>query len=99
MNPDVEYTVAITAFWAIETVYNDSFVYCLEDGSRVPLELKEACERWGNEGFSQYCSSLVSIVNRCLESSSDNVLKKAEVVLLKVLELEVDFWNMSLGHS
>ncbi|CAI9765821.1 unnamed protein product [Fraxinus pennsylvanica] len=97
MNPDVEYTLAITAFWAIETVYQESFAHCLEDGSRTPEELKETCQRWGNEGFGQYCCSLKNITNRCLEKASDDVLSKAEVILIRILEHEVEFWNMSRG--
>ncbi|CAA3012118.1 probable bifunctional TENA-E protein [Olea europaea var. sylvestris] len=97
MNPDVEYTLAITAFWAIETVYQESFAHCLEDGSKTPEELKETCQRWGNEGFGQYCSSLQNITNRRLEKASDDMFSKAEVILIRVLEHEVEFWNMSRG--
>lgn len=98
MNPEVEYSVAITAFWVIEAVYQKSFSHCLEDDSRTPQELKETCQRWGNEGFGQYCKSLENIANRCLQTASDEVISKAEVVFLKVLEHEVDFWNMSRGE-
>ncbi|CAK9145647.1 unnamed protein product [Ilex paraguariensis] len=96
---DVEYTVAITAFWAIEAVYQESFAHCLEDGSKTPEELKETCQRWGNEGFSQYCHCLRNIANRCLQKATDDVLSKAEEVVLRVLEHEVGFWNMSRGES
>lgn len=98
MSPDVEYTVAITAFWAIEAVYQESFAHCIEEGSKTPPELKETCERWGNEGFGQYCQSLQNIANQRLQKASDDELKKAEVVLLSVIEQEVDFWNMSRGN-
>jgi hypothetical protein len=99
MSPDVEYTVAITAFWAIEAVYQTSFALCLEDGSKTPAELRETCQRWGNDGFGQYCNSLKKIANRRLEKASDDVLSAAEVALLRVLELEVEFWNMSRGDA
>lgn len=107
MSPEVEYTVAITALWAIEAVYQESFAHCLEEGCNTPPELREACQRWGNEGFGQYCSTLRNIANRRLEKVAedlldegyDKVLKKAEVLFLRVLEYEVDFWNMSLGDS
>lgn len=96
MNLEVEYAVAITAFWAIEAVYQESFAHCLEESSRTPEELKETCQRWGNEGFGQYCKNLENIVNCCLQTASDEVISKAEVVFLRVLEHEVDFWNMSV---
>ncbi|KAK7363490.1 hypothetical protein VNO77_05634 [Canavalia gladiata] len=98
MSPEVEYTVAITAFWAIEAVYQESFAHCIEEGSKTPAELKETCMRWGNEGFGQYCQSLQKIADRRLQKASDDELKKAEVMLLSVLEHEVEFWNMSRGN-
>ncbi|KAK3015629.1 hypothetical protein RJ639_005503 [Escallonia herrerae] len=95
MSLEVEYPVAMTAFWAIEAVYQESFAHCLEEGSETPEELKETCQRWGNEGFGKYCQSLQNIANRCLEKAPDNLVSKAEVVFLHVLEHEVEFWNMS----
>lgn len=95
MRPEMEYTVAITALWAIEAVYHESFAYCMEDGSKTPLELREACERWGNEGFGNYCNTLKKIVDRRLEMAAGEISKKTEMALLRVLECEVEFWNMS----
>lgn len=99
MSPDVEYTVAITGFWAIEAVYQASFALCLEDGSKIPAELRETCRRWGNDGFGRYCNSLQKIANRRLGKTPDDVLTKAELTLLRVLEHEVEFWNMSHGSA
>ncbi|KAJ7955220.1 Seed maturation protein PM36 [Quillaja saponaria] len=99
MSPDVEYTVVITAFWAIEAVYQESFAHCLEEDSKIPPELLETCERWGNKGFGEYCQSLERITERQLQKASGDVLTKAEVVLLYVYEHEVEFWNMSSGGT
>lgn len=99
MSSDIEYTVAITAFWASETVYQDSFAHCLEDNSNTPEELRETCERWGNDGFGQYCLSLREIANRRLEKAPADVVSKAEVVFVRVLEHEVEFWNMSHAET
>ncbi|KAK7387990.1 hypothetical protein VNO78_22789 [Psophocarpus tetragonolobus] len=98
MNPDVEYTVVMTAFWAIEAVYQESFAHCIEEGSKTPPELKETCARWGNQAFGNYCQSLQKIADRRLQKASDEELKKAEVMLMSVLEHEVEFWNMSRGN-
>lgn len=95
MSPEVEYTVAVTAFWAIEAVYQESYAYCLSDGSKTPEELKETCERWGNDGFGQYCHTLQKIANRRLEKAPEDVISKAEAIFIHVLEYEVEFWNMS----
>lgn len=99
VSPEVEYTVAITAFWAIEAVYQESFAHCLQKGSKTPEDLKETCQRWGNDGFGQYCQSLKSIADRCLHKAPDDVVSRAELVVLRVLELEVEFWNMSLEEN
>ncbi|XP_034685194.1 probable bifunctional TENA-E protein [Vitis riparia] len=99
MSPQVEYTVAITAFWAIEAVYQEGFALCLQDGSKTPPELKETCQRWGNDGFGQYCRSLQNIANRHLGKAPPDVVARAEVALLQILELEVEFWNMSQGKT
>ncbi|GMH08554.1 hypothetical protein Nepgr_010394 [Nepenthes gracilis] len=99
LHPDVEYTVAITAFWVIEAVYQESFAHCLEEGSGTPPELRDTCERWGNDDFGKYCCSLRKIADRQLEKASDDVRVKAEGTLLYVLEHEVAFWNMSHGEA
>lgn len=99
MLPEVEYGVAITALWAIEAVYQESFAHCLEDGGKTPSELQEACQRWGNEGFGEYCRCLKKIANRCLGKASNEVLAKAEATFLLVLEHEIEFWNMSHGGT
>ncbi|XP_076903374.1 putative bifunctional TENA-E protein [Bidens hawaiensis] len=96
---EIEYAVAITAFWAIEVVYQESFAHCLEEGNKIPQELQETCERWGNDGFGAYCKSLRDIVDRCLQKASPEVVSKAEVVFLSVVEHEVEFWNMSRGEA
>ncbi|XP_047336519.1 probable bifunctional TENA-E protein [Impatiens glandulifera] len=98
IGPEVDFAVAMTVFWVIETVYQESFGYCLEEGSRTPEELKEACGRWGNAGFGEYCRRLREIANRLLEKASANVVLEAEMTLLEVLEHEVQFWNMSQGE-
>ncbi|KAF5198765.1 Bifunctional tena-e protein [Thalictrum thalictroides] len=98
ISPEVNYTVAVTAFWAIEAVYQESFFLCLSSGSNAPIELMETCQRWGNDAFGQYCVSLRNIANRNLAKAPGDVLRKAEDALLRVLELEVGFWNMSHGE-
>lgn len=99
MDPEVEYAVAVAAFWAIEAIYQESFAHCLEQDSKTSAELKETCKRWGNEGFKQYCLSLKEIAKRRLENAADDVKSKAEVSFLQVLEFEVNFWNMSSGRE
>ncbi|PWA44311.1 bifunctional TENA-E protein { [Artemisia annua] len=93
---EVENTVAISVFWAIEAVYQESFAHCLEDGNKIPQELQETCERWGNEGFGSHCKLLRDISDRCLQKASPEVIAQAEVFFHRVLKHEVEFWNMSV---
>ena len=97
MNSEVEYSVVLTAFWGIEAVYQESFAHCLGDGNKTPAELTGACNRWGNDGFRQYCLCVKNIAERCLENASREALVEAEDVLVRVLEHEVAFWEMSRG--
>nr|XP_010910448.1 bifunctional TENA2 protein [Elaeis guineensis] len=99
MLPEIDYAVVITVFWAIETVYQDSFSLCLESGSNTPAELMETCKRWGNALFREYCCSLQKIADRCLEKAPGDVVRKAEEAFISVLEHEIGFWNMSSGES
>lgn len=99
MQPEVEYAVIIVALWAIEVVYCDSFAICLEVDAKTPPALLEACQRWGNEGFKQYCMSLQKIADKALENASHDVQQKAEVAFVQVLRNEVEFWNMSFDDN
>jgi len=99
MHPDVSYTVAMVALWAIEAVYQQSFAHCLEEDAKTPSELREACERWGSQEFAQYCDSLKKIANGLLAKASNDVRGKAEAAFLEVLEEEIEFWNMSEGRA
>lgn len=99
MSPEVEFTVAITALWAIEAVYQESFAHCLADGCKTPTELKGVCERWGNDDFGGFCCLLKDIANRHLRKAPDDVLTKAEEAVHRVIVNEVEFWNMSHGET
>ncbi|KAF6164034.1 hypothetical protein GIB67_028738 [Kingdonia uniflora] len=94
---EVDYTVAMTAFWAIEAVYQESFSYCLQEGAKPPAELMDTCQRWGNDDFGQYCRSLQRIADRCLAKASKDVQNEAEAAVVSILKYEVGFWNMSLS--
>ncbi|KAF7049259.1 LOW QUALITY PROTEIN: hypothetical protein CFC21_057827 [Triticum aestivum] len=99
-DPEISYSVAITTFWIIETVYQDSFAFCIEEGNKTPAELG-TCQRWGSPEFKQYCQSLQRIADRCLANAPHDVVvvKRAEEAFLGVLELEIGFWDMSSSQS
>ncbi|KAG8063671.1 hypothetical protein GUJ93_ZPchr0003g17073 [Zizania palustris] len=97
--PEISYTVAITTFWIIETVYQDSFALCIEEGNETPPELLGTCQRWGSHEFKQYCQSLQIIADRCLAEAPADVVRSAEEAFLRVLELEIGFWEMSSSQT
>ncbi|MCO5580797.1 hypothetical protein L7F22_034668 [Adiantum nelumboides] len=89
------HAVILVAFWAIEMVYNESFAACLEVSANTPVQLRDACERWGNAEFKAYCMGLQKLADNYIQMSPTNVQKEAEQAFLNVLSFEVDFWNMS----
>ncbi|GKE62658.1 probable bifunctional TENA-E protein [Tanacetum coccineum] len=76
--------MAISVFWAIEAVYQESFAHCLKEGNKVPQELQDTCEQWGNEGFASNCKMLRDIADRCLRKASPYAIIKAYVFFLSV---------------
>ena len=97
--PEVIYAVAVTTFWIIETVYQDSFGFCIEEGNKTPPELLGTCQRWGSAEFKQYCQSLQRIADRSLANAPADAVKSAEEAFIRVLELEIGFWEMSSSQS
>lgn len=92
---ETPYPVAVAAFWLIELVYNASFMSCLEEGSKTPFELLSTVKRWGSPEFYQYVLSLKHLADKALENASEVEQKKAHEVCVRILELEVKFWDMA----
>ncbi|KAL6902264.1 hypothetical protein ACP4OV_005140 [Aristida adscensionis] len=97
--PEISYVAAITTFWIIETVYQDSFGFCIEEGNKTPPELLGTCQRWGSPDFKQYCKSLQIIADRWLANAPADAVKSAEEAFTRVLEMEIGFWEMSSSES
>ncbi|BBN17168.1 formylaminopyrimidine deformylase / aminopyrimidine aminohydrolase [Marchantia polymorpha subsp. ruderalis] len=97
--PDIEYPVIISAFWAIEMVYNESFATCLETDANTPPELLEACQRWGSKDFKTYCICLKRMADRALQNAAQDMLQKAEEYFQEILKQEVSFWSMSFDDD
>ncbi|VFQ80272.1 unnamed protein product [Cuscuta campestris] len=96
VGPEANYAVGLAVLWAMETVYHRGFSHCLGDDSRAAAEMKEACRKWGNEWFGNYCLSLQSAADRALAEVSDDVVAKAEVAVLQLLEIVVEVWNANM---
>jgi thiaminase len=94
-NVETPYAVAVAAFWMIELVYCASFMSCLEEGSKTPFELLSTVKRWGSPEFHDYTLSLQKLADKTLENTSEIEQKQAKEVLVRILELEVKFWDMA----
>ncbi|KAJ7106886.1 hypothetical protein O6H91_02G018100 [Diphasiastrum complanatum] len=90
-----EYAIAVTALWAIEFVYYESFALCTQSNAKTPTELREACERWSNMEFKNYCVLLKGLADKYLEGSNLHVRQKAEEIFVQILKQEIKFWDMS----
>lgn len=93
--PDVAYSVATTALWAIELVYNIGWGICLEPDANTSESLRDCCERWGSLDFREYVNELKGLADRTLKRASDTEMKEAEAAFVEILKLESAFWDMS----
>lgn len=92
---DTPFTVAISAFWLIELVYCVSFMSCLEKDAKTPFELISTVKRWGSPEFHDYTLKLMKLVDKALENASKDEQKQAHEACVRVLELELKFWDMA----
>lgn len=92
---DTPYAVAVTAFWLIEVVYCASFMSCLEAGAQTPFELMSTVKRWGSPEFHRYTLSLKKLADKALENASEAEQKQAHEIFVRILELELKFWDMA----
>ncbi len=83
------YAVAITAIWAVERAYLESWQSALPGHSQY----REYIEHWANAEFESFVNELENAAEDALQAS--DVDKEVEAVFLKVARLEHDFWEMA----
>jgi formylaminopyrimidine deformylase / aminopyrimidine aminohydrolase len=83
------YPVAITAIWAIERAYLEAWRGTMPCQPRY----QEYVEHWANAEFEQFVADLEQVATAALASSQ--VDSTAELTILKVAQLEHDFWQMA----
>eukprot|EP00898_Chlorokybus_atmophyticus_P007433 jgi/Chlat1/7691/Chrsp64S07176 len=82
-------TLAV-AVYTIEKTYNSAWSSCLSaDGP-----YRAFAERWGSREFGEYCESLLAIAESAVAGCSAKEAEAARDALVKVLELEVEFWPL-----
>ncbi len=84
------YAVALTAVWAVERAYLESWQSALPGHSQY----REYIEHWANAEFESFVSELEHAAEDALEAN-DVVDSEAEAVFLNVAQLEREFWEMA----
>jgi thiaminase/transcriptional activator TenA len=88
------YAAQATALWAVEYAYNQAWQL---PGLMAP-PYREYAERWGNPGFTEYVEHLRGQADEALEMAEDDERREAELMFLKVAELENGFWQMAFEN-
>jgi thiaminase len=83
------FAAAMTATWAIERAYLESWQSALP----AQPEYREYVERWTNPGFASFVGELEKVTARALEAGDAD--KEVEAAFLQVAELERQFWDMA----
>lgn len=83
------YPAAITALWALERVYLESWMRAAPGHS----EYRAFVEHWTAPGFARYVDGLAQAADLALTSGEG--LEEAEAAFLEAVHLERDFWEMA----
>ncbi len=83
------YTVALTAVWAVERAYLESWQSALPSHGQY----QEYIEHWANAEFESFVSELEDAAADALQAN--DVHSEAEAAFLNVAQLEHDFWEMA----
>ena len=83
------YAVVLTAIWAVERAYLESWQSALPGHSQY----REYIEHWANAEFESFVNQLEGAAANALKAA--DVDSEAEAAFLKVAQLEHDFWEMA----
>ena len=96
---DRDYVIQLTAFWAIERVYNEGWAKQQETAERHAGPYWECLARWGSKEFASYVLQLEEATNEAIsrvpEVRREATEKAARDVVLAIADLEVEFWDMA----
>lgn len=85
------YPVAVTALWAIEQAYLESW----QGAAPGHPDYREFVEHWTTEEFAEYVAGLRKAADAALLNTGVDERKKAEAAFLEVARLERDLWEMA----
>ncbi|GAC1693263.1 MAG: hypothetical protein PVS3B1_31910 [Ktedonobacteraceae bacterium] len=83
------YVVALTALWAVERAYLESWQSALPGHAHY----REYIEHWANADFEHFVNELEMAAEAAIEAS--NSADEVETVFLSVARLEQEFWEMA----
>lgn len=86
------YVVQVTAIWALEKAYFDSWSTALPCAPTY----QEFVERWTSAGFLAYVEGLENAVDNAMAEASKKERAMAEVYFLWIVRYEKEFWDMAL---
>lgn len=87
----VVYPAAITALWAIERAYLESW----QGAKPGHPDYREFVEHWTVPEFAAYVEALEGAADAALKEASAEEREEAERAFLEVARLERDFWEMA----
>ena len=87
------YAVQATAFWAIESAYNQGWRL----PGPMPEPYREFADRWGNSGFTDYVQLLEQQADEALSLAGDEIQQQADTAFSSVAKLEQAFWQMAFA--
>ncbi len=85
------YPVAITALWALEEVYLESW----RGAAPGHPDYREFVEHWTTPEFADYVAGLEDSADAALRDAGEEERERAAAAFLKVCRLERDFWQMA----
>jgi thiaminase len=91
--PYSAYPAQITAIWALERTYLESWV-----GARPGAQpYRNFVERWTTDAFRSYVGDLQAAVDRQLEAAVGEPAREAEEAIVWVAHYERRFWDMAMS--
>ncbi|CAF1053481.1 unnamed protein product [Rotaria sordida] len=93
MHTKKSYLSLITALYAIELCYYEAWK------SVKNHDYQEYINRWGSEGFEQFIEQLRVTVDVASITASNNDKQDACQLWNDVMQLEIDFWNMTIDEK
>jgi thiaminase/transcriptional activator TenA len=97
---DLDWGMAVLAYYAVESSYNAAWSSC----ATAPEPYRSWALRWGSPEFSAFCDGLEAAAEAALTDPTTGVIPPAKMeaaveLFREVLLLEEEFWSMAYEGS